>query len=88
MTAGQSIELSCGYQDSAQLQLRRLEWYRVTRHHRSLLFVMTGEGEGGSSRVYSHDWLERRRTAFYSEKQEGRTVVKLILHQVQPQLSW
>ena len=87
MTAGETIELSCGYQNSALLQLRRLEWYRVTRDHSSLLFVMTGEGEGGSSRVYSHDWLDRRRTAFYSETQAGRTVVKLILHQVEPRLS-
>ena len=87
MTAGESIELSCGYQNSAQLELRSLEWYRVTRDHRSLLFVLTGEGEGGSSRVYSHDWLDRRRTAFYSETQAGRTVVKLILHQVEARLS-
>ena len=54
---------------------------------RSLLFLMTGEGEGGSARVYSHDWLERRKTGFYSETEGGRTVVRLIIHQVEPRLS-
>ena len=37
--------------------------------------------------MYGHDWLERRRTAFYSERRAGLTVVKLVLHQVQTRLS-
>ena len=84
VAAGESIELTCGYQNSPQLKLRRLEWYRVTPDHSSLLFVLTGEGSG---RVYGHDWLERRRTAFYSETRGGLTVVKLVLHQVEQRLS-
>ena len=62
----------------------------MTRHHSSLLFLLTGEGRGGgaaTSRVYSHDWLDRRRTAFYTQTGAGRRVVKLVLHQVQPRLS-
>ena len=34
MNAGDSIEISCGYEVSEEFKLRRLEWYRVSQNHK------------------------------------------------------
>ena len=66
---GDTIEISCGYKDSKNVKMRRLEWYRVTDKHQFLFFHLSSSGDGD---VYEHEgWLQRSQLSYYLHNKDG-----------------
>ena len=74
---GDTIEISCGFKDTKNIKMRRLEWYRITNNHQFLFFHLSSSGDGD---VYEHDeWFQRSQISYYFLNKDGYKSAKQFL---------